>query len=250
MVWGSSFAGAVGDIDVNGNLEADTATINQSTDTQSLTSADSVTVTDGEATDTLHYGSNQDRANAGDDSLAVGINSRVQSDRSTAIGAFSCENHSSGPITAVGFKSAENNAGAQMTTMGTSAGQDNAGQRVSAFGVKAAQFNSGNNLTSVGLGAGRKNTGDRVTVVGFQAGRGDGLTNPSTMGSDNIGVGQNAIANNQASGLIAIGQDAGINAQTDDQLIITDRNGNRRMVMDLDTGDLDIEGSLSQNANL
>jgi len=35
-----------------------------------------------------------------------------------------------------------------------------------------------------------------------------------------------------------------------DQLIITDRNGNRRAVMDLTTGDLSIEGSLTQNASL
>jgi hypothetical protein len=70
------------------------------------------------------------------------------------------------------------------------------------------------------------------------------------MGDDNIGIGVSAIRNNQASGLIAIGQDAGINAQTDDQLIITDRNGNRRMVMDLTNGDLKIEGSITEGANL
>jgi hypothetical protein len=70
------------------------------------------------------------------------------------------------------------------------------------------------------------------------------------MGDDNIGIGESAIRNNQASGLIAIGQDAGINAQTDDQLIITQRNGTRRMVMDLTTGDLQITGSLTENATL
>ncbi|AFH21634.1 hypothetical protein OSG_eHP6_00005 [environmental Halophage eHP-6] len=70
------------------------------------------------------------------------------------------------------------------------------------------------------------------------------------MGDDNIGIGVSAIRNNQASGLIAIGQQAGINAQQDDQLIITDRNGNRRMVMDLTNGDLKIDGSLTQDANL
>lgn len=87
-------------------------------------------------------------------------------------------------------------------------------------------------------------------MVGFRAARGDGLSDPTTMGDDNIGIGASAIRNNQASGLIAIGQDAGINAQTDDQLIITDRNGNRRMVMDLTNGNLEIEGSITEGANL
>jgi hypothetical protein len=89
-----------------------------------------------------------------------------------------------------------------------------------------------------------------VIASGFQSARGDGLSDPTKMGDDNIGIGVSAIKNNQASGLIAIGQEAGINAQTDDQLIITDRNGNRRMVMDLQNGDLKIDGSLTQNATL
>jgi hypothetical protein len=70
------------------------------------------------------------------------------------------------------------------------------------------------------------------------------------MGDDNIGIGPSAIRNNQARGLIAIGQDAGINAQTDDQLIITDRTGTRRMVMDLTNGDLKIDGTLTETATL
>jgi hypothetical protein len=70
------------------------------------------------------------------------------------------------------------------------------------------------------------------------------------MGDDNIGIGESAIRNNQASGLIAIGQKAGINAQTDDQLIITDRNGNRRMTMDLTNGNLNIDETLTENASL
>jgi hypothetical protein len=69
------------------------------------------------------------------------------------------------------------------------------------------------------------------------------------MGDDNIGIGASAIRDNQASGLIAIGQDAGINAQTDDQLIITQRDGTRRMEMDLTTGDLDITGKLQVDGN-
>jgi hypothetical protein len=70
------------------------------------------------------------------------------------------------------------------------------------------------------------------------------------MGSDNIGIGDSAIRNNQASGLIAIGQEAGRDAQTDDQLIVTQRNGTRRMVMDLTTGDLKITGTVTENATL
>jgi hypothetical protein len=70
------------------------------------------------------------------------------------------------------------------------------------------------------------------------------------MGDDNIGIGQDALRNNEASGLIAIGQAAGTTATIDDQLIVTDRNGTRRMVMDLTNGNLKIDGSLTQNASL
>jgi len=87
-------------------------------------------------------------------------------------------------------------------------------------------------------------------MIGFGAGQGDGLADPTTMGDNNIGIGVSAIRANQASGLIAIGQEAGRNATTDDLLIITDQNGNRRLEMDLTTGDLSIEGSLTQNASL
>jgi len=161
---------------------------------ESLNTDDSVTVTTGEATDTLHYGSNQDRANAGDNSVALGIGARANGDDGAG---GSIGNH-----VAVGYEAAENN------------------------------------------------TGNRVTASGFQAARGDGLADPTTMGDDNIGIGASAIRNNQASGLIAIGQEAGINAQTDDQLIITDRNGTRRMVMDLTNGNLNIDGTLTENATL
>jgi hypothetical protein len=70
------------------------------------------------------------------------------------------------------------------------------------------------------------------------------------MGDDNIGIGRDALNSNQASGLIAIGQEAGNNAQSDDRLIITDRDGNRRLEMDLTTGDMTIEGTLTQNGSL
>jgi len=119
-----------------------------------------------------------------------------------------------------------------------------------ATGFNAAQNNTGNRTTATGDAAAQNNTGNDTTATGTFAARGDGLADPTTMGDDNIGIGVSAIRNNQASGLIAIGQEAGINAQTDDQLIITDRNGNRRMVMDLTNGDLKIDGSLTQNATL
>jgi len=176
----------------------------------SVNTDDSVTVTTGEATDTLHYGSNQDRANAGDNSVALGIGARANGDDGAG---GSINNH-----VAVGYRAA----------------RDNMGNRVTASGYRAAQNNTGNN----------------VTASGYQAARGDGLADPTTMGDDNIGIGESAIRNNQASGLIAIGQEAGINAQTDDQLIITDRNGNRRMTMDLTNGNLNIDGTLTENATL
>jgi hypothetical protein len=267
-------------------------------ETRSVTSTDSVTVTDGEATNTLHYGSNQDRANAGNNGTAIGIGARASRDDVTASGAFAARNNTSRKVTASGVNAARNNTGNRVTTSGlnaarnntgnrvtasgqsvalnntgnrvtasgvnaaldntgndlTASGQnaarDNTGNRVTASGQKAALSNTGNRVTASGQSAALNNTGNRVTASGVNAARGDGLSDPTTMGDDNIGIGVSAIRNNQASGLIAIGQEAGINAQTDDQLIITDRNGNRRMVMDLQNGDLKIDGSLTQNATL
>jgi len=193
---------------------------------ESLDTNKSVTVTTGEATDTIHYGSNQDRANAGDNSVALGIGARAPG-----------EDGSGGTIgshVAVGYQAALNNTGGRVTASGYQAAQNNTGFGVTAAGYKAAETNTGN----------------RVTASGYEAARGDGLADPTTMGDDNIGIGVSAIRNNQASGLIAIGQEAGINAQTDDQLIITDRNGNRRITMDLTNGNLNIDGTLTENASL
>jgi len=195
-------------------------------DASSATLDDSVTVTTGEASGTLHYGSNQDRANAGDSSVALGIGARANGDDGAG-GTI-------GSHVAVGYLAAQSNTGDRVTAAGREAAQNNTGARVTAAGYLAAQ----------------SNTGFGVTAAGYQAARGDGLADPTTMGDDNIGIGESAIRNNQASGVIAIGQEAGINAQTDDQLIITQRDGTRRMVMDLTTGDLSITGSLSENATL
>jgi hypothetical protein len=286
----------------------------EAVDVQSVNTADSITVTDGEATDTLHYGSNQDRANAGNQSVAVGIGARVPTDGSVSVGyaaarentgdrvtasgyeaalnntAFGLTasgytaardntgdrvtasgyraalNNTGNRVTASGYRAARDNTAFALTASGHTAARDNTGNRVTASGYAAALNNTGNRVTASGYRAARDNTGDRVTASGYEAARdntgtrvtasgyaaarGDGLADPTTMGDDNIGIGENAIRNNQASGIIAIGQDAGINAQTDDQLIITQRDGTRRMQMDLTTGDLSITGTLTENATL
>jgi hypothetical protein len=261
-----------------------------SIDTGSVETDDSVTVTTGEASNTLHYGSDQDRANAGDNSVALGIGARANGDdgaggtignhvavgyraaknntggRVTASGHQAAENNTGGRVTASGHQAADNNTGFGVTVSGLQAAENNTRDNVTASGYKAAKNNTGGSVTVSGLQAAlnntgyrvtasgykaaEKNTGNRVTASGYEAARGDGLSDPTTMGDDNIGVGESAIRNNQASGLIAIGQDAGINAQTDDQLIITDRNGNRRMTMDLTNGNLNIGGTLTENATL
>jgi hypothetical protein len=258
--------------------------------TPSLSTNDSVTVTTGEASNTLHYGSNQDRANAGDDSVALGIGARANGDdgaggtigshtalgfqaaqnntgfgvtasgyqaaqdntgyRVKASGYGAAQNNTGNRVTASGFRAAQNNTGFGVTASGYQAAQDNTGNTVTASGYQAALNNTGNRATALGFQAAESNTGNRVTASGYRAARGDGLADPTTMGDDNIAIGESAIRNNQASGLIAIGQEAGINAQTDDQLIITQRDGTRRMVMDLTTGDLSITGTLTENATL
>jgi hypothetical protein len=238
----------------------------EAVDVQSVNTADSITVTDGEATDTLHYGSNQDRANAGNQSVAVGIGARVPTDGSVSVGYAAARENTGDRVTASGYEAALNNTAFGLTASGYTAARDNTGDRVTASGYRAALNNTGNRVTASGYRAARDNTGDRVTASGYEAARdntgnrvtasgyaaarGDGLADPTTMGDDNIGIGENAIRNNQASGIIAIGQDAGINAQTDDQLIITQRDGTRRMQMDLTTGDLSITGTLTENATL
>jgi hypothetical protein len=218
-----------------------------------LETEQSVRVTEGEATDTVHYGRDQDRQNAGDESVALGVGARATGggDSIVAVGYEAAQNNTGGfGVTATGNRAAQNNTASRVTATGLRAAQENTGDAVTASGYQAARNNTGDELTASGRAAAFNNTGNGVTVAGFEAARGDGLADPTTMGDDNIGIGDSAIRNNQASGLIAIGQEAGINAQTDDQLIITDRNGNRRLVMDLTNGDLSIEGSLTENATL
>nr|ADE29188.1 conserved hypothetical protein [uncultured virus] len=207
-------------------------------------------------------------SNDGSNTTATGNNAARSNTggKTTATGADSAEGNTGNNTTATGFRAAEGNTGNNTTATGFRAAASNDGRFTTATGFDAARFNTGNDTTATGFDAARsstgndttatghkaaeENTGNRTTATGVAAARGDGLADPTTMGDDNIGIGVDAIRNNQASGLIAIGQEAGINAQQDDQLIITDRNGNRRMVMDLTNGDLKIDGSLTQNANL
>jgi hypothetical protein len=235
-------------------------------ETRSVTSTDSVTVTDGEAANTLHYGSGQNRLNAGDESVAFGIESRAGASNVSTMGFAAGRNQKNGSVTAIGHEAARNSSGAGVTMIGSNAGRASTGQSTVAIGANAARSNSGGNSVLVGFDAGRvnsgrssigigrnaleSNTGASCIGIGTQALGGLGLSNPSQMGTDNIAIGSAAARDNNASGLICIGQNAGQSASTDDQLIITDRNGNRRMVMDLTTGDLEIGGSLTQNATL
>jgi len=212
----------------------------------------------------LSYGRNN--GTLGTDSQAIGIGAKADTDFTTATGTDAARNNTGNNTTATGRAAAQNNTGFGTTATGLNAARDNTGSNTTATGTNAAQNNTGfgttatgrfaaqnntgSDTTTTGFRAAQNNTGSSTTATGVSAARGDGLADPTTMGDDNIGIGVSAIRNNQASGLIGIGQEAGINAQQDDQLIITDRNGNRRMVMDLTNGDLKIEGSLTQNANL
>jgi hypothetical protein len=219
-------------------------------ETRSVTSTDSVTVTDGEATNTLHYGSDQSRGVAGDNSVSIGIRARAGQNNTATLGHKAGETSTSGNLTAIGTLAAQASIGKDITAIGFRSGDNATGKRSTMIGSFAGQFVSAPRATVIGFRAGENLGGSQTTAIGLLAARGDGLSDPSTMGSENIGIGRSAIRNNQASGLIAIGMEAGINAQTDDQLIITDRNGNRRMVMDLTNGNLKIDGTLTENATL
>ena len=116
----------------------------------------------------------------------------------------------------------------RQVSIGFRAGEGGTGFGVVAAGYRAALNNTGNRVVAAGYQAALDNTGDNSTFVGDLAGFGGSLSDPTTMGSDNIGIGLQAMRDNQASGVIAIGQEAGYNVQTDDLLIVTDRGGNRR----------------------
>jgi len=113
--------------------------------------------------------------------------------------------------TAFGFKAARTNSKFGATAFGANALEENTGQSATAGGVNAGQENDGRRTTLYGASAGQFNSGDGVIGFGFEAAK---------------------------------------NNSQDDIMIITNRNGTRRMELDLSNGDLSIEGSLNQNAQL
>jgi len=168
----------------------------------------------------------------------------------TAMGNFAGVNNSGARTTLVGNSAGYNNTGDYTTTLGYAAGRNNTKVDCTAVGYTAARDNTGQRLTAVGDKAGRNNTGAYVTAIGYKSASGESLSDLSTMGDRNTGLGARSIQDVQASGIIGIGFGAGRDAQTDDQLIITQRDGTRRMVMDLTTGDLEITGELIENVSL
>jgi len=238
----------------NGTLGSNSQAIgiNARADTDSTTATGRNAARDNTGDRTTATGLSAARDNTGNDTTATGFRAAQNNTtfNITATGGDAARNNTGDRTTATGRNAARDNTGNITTATGFDAARNNTGFNTTATGRNAARDNTGNNITATGFRAAQNNTGDRTTVTGFRAARGDGLADPTTMGDDNIGIGADAIRNNQASGLIAIGQEAGINAQQDDQLIVTDCNGNRRMVMDLTNGDLKIDGSLTQNATL
>jgi len=197
-------------------------------------------------------GNRAGRGNTAPKLVAVGFRAGQDNtgDNVSASGVRAAQNNNSDNVVVRGVRSAQNNTGKNLVAAGHLTAQDNTGDNVTALGHLAARYNYANDVVSIGNLSSRNNTGDRVVAIGVNSARGDGLLDPTTMGSDNIGIGDSAIRNNQASGLIAIGQEAGRDATTDDQLIITQQDGTRRMVMDLTTGDLKISGTVTENASL
>jgi len=197
-------------------------------------------------------GQNAGRNNTGNFSIMTGQSAGRNNtgDRAIMTGRDAGRNNIGDSSTMTGQSAGRNNTGDRAIMTGRDAGLNNIGDSSTMTGQNAGRNNIGNFSTITGRNAGLNNTGDRAIMTGLDAGRGDGLADPTTMGDDNIGIGVSAIRDNQASGLIAIGQEAGRNATTDDLLIVTDRNGNRRLEMDLTNGNLSIEGSLTQNASL
>ena len=188
----------------------------------------SVKVTDGEATDTLHYGSNQDRANAGDQSVALGIGARANGDdgaggtinshtvvgyqaardntgdRVTASGYQAAQSNTGDRVTASGYQATRGNTGFGVTASGFQAARGNTGNDVTASGFKAARDNTGNRVTASGAFAAQDNTGDRVTASGYQAAQ-------SNTGDRVTASGFDAARNNTGNRVTASGFRAALN---------------------------------------
>jgi len=127
--------------------------------------------------------------------------------------------------TAVGRGAGNNTLGE--TAFGFKAARTNSKFGATAFGANALEENTGQSATAGGVNAGQENDGRRTTLYGASAGQ-----------------------FNSGDGVIGFGFEAAKNNSQDDIMIITNRNGTRRMELDLSNGDLSIEGSLNQNAQL
>jgi hypothetical protein len=216
-------------------------------DTDELSVTSSPTVTTGEATDTLHYGNDQDRDNAGDRGVALGIGSRVPRDDSVAVGFEAGKNNTGFAAVSVGRGAGQSNTGGNAVSVGFRAGRSNTGVNSVSVGVNAGRSNTGGSAVSVGREAGRSNTGDDAVGIGNNALRGDGLADPSLMGDRVVAIGKNAGRNNTGNGAILLGNVAGESNTRDDVMIVTDQSGNTAMELDLATGDLDIAGTVTEN---
>ncbi len=121
----------------------------------------SVTVTEGEAIDTLHYGSNQDRANAGDNSVALGFGARADGDNVTATGYQAAKQNPANNVTAVGYDAVGGDGLADTSQMGAN---------VAAVGIQAARDNTGDGVIAIGYEAADTNTTNDILVVTDQDG--------------------------------------------------------------------------------
>ena len=190
--------------------------------------------------------------NTGFGSNAVGYRALANNTggRSNGVGREALENNTASNSNGVGYRALRDNTGGSSNGVGYQALENNTGDNSNGVGYLALGDNTGANSNGVGHQALANNTGDRSNGVGYRALEGDGLSNPSDMGSNVNAFGYEAGRNNTGEGVILIGQQAGINNSEDDVLLITDRNGETRLKMDLTNGNMEIGGSLSENATL
>jgi hypothetical protein len=195
----------------------------------SVTAKRGTTVTEGSnlAQDSLHYGSKQNRASAGREGAAFGIQASVTAKRCSSFG----------------HRAGANNSGSRSVCVGTNSGANNSSQKATLLGTNSGRSNVGSKAVGIGASALRNNVGDRSLGLGSDAGR-------NNTASDCIFIGDAAGKDNSGAGVIGIGPSAAGANGRDDILIITDRNGNNRLELDLISGDLKIAGSLTQNATL
>jgi len=153
----------------------------------SLSTASGLRVSSGS---TVHLGRDQDRANAGDQSVALGIGARANGDDGaggiigshTAVGYQAAKDNSGGNVTAVGRAAARSNTGDEVTATGLRAAENNTGISLTAAGREAAQTNTGSGVTVTGLRAAQNNTGDDVTASGFRAAQNNSGKNVTASG--------------------------------------------------------------------